>query len=147
MPLKVMGCRSASMAPRRLSDSEKQDLVGRYKAGESTAALAEAFVCSPNTVTRTVKSLMPADAYAALKSSRQKGSVTPSPVVVIQAEEHEVDSLRDDESSLALDDADDFDDLARTLLKSSLKPMTTTPLRRLRSLFPFSAWETSVIVP
>ena len=24
------------MAPRRLSDSEKQDLVGRYKAGEST---------------------------------------------------------------------------------------------------------------
>ena len=29
------------MAPRRLSESEKQDLVGRYKAGESTGALAE----------------------------------------------------------------------------------------------------------
>ena len=43
------------MAPRRLSDSDKQDLVGRYKSGESTAALAEAFGCSPNTVTRTVK--------------------------------------------------------------------------------------------
>ena len=96
------------MAPRRLSDSEKQDLVGRYKAGELTAALAEAFGCSPNTVTRTVKSLLPADAYAALKASRQKGSVTPSPAVVTQAEEHEVDSLKDDESSLALDDADDF---------------------------------------
>ena len=36
------------MAARRLSDSEKQELVGRYKAGESTAALAETFGCSPN---------------------------------------------------------------------------------------------------
>ena len=47
------------MAPRRLSESEKQDLVGRYKAGESTVALAEVFGCSPNTVTRTVKALLP----------------------------------------------------------------------------------------
>ncbi len=64
------------MAPRRLSDSEKQDLVGRYKAGESTAALAAAFGCSPNTVSRTVKSLLPPEAYAALKASRQKHGTT-----------------------------------------------------------------------
>ena len=61
------------MAARRLIDSEKQDLVGRYKAGESTAALAEAFGCSSNTVSRTVKALLPPEAYAALKASRQKG--------------------------------------------------------------------------
>ena len=61
------------MAARRLSDSEKQDLVGRYKAGESTAVLAESFGCSPNTVSRTVKALLPPEAYAALKASRQKG--------------------------------------------------------------------------
>ncbi|MCB4400252.1 helix-turn-helix domain-containing protein [Synechococcus sp. MU1625] len=108
------------MAPRRLSDSEKQDLVGRYKAGESTAALAEAFGCSPNTVSRTVKSLLPADAYAALKATRLKGSTASTPVKpVIQAEpeapavaspqkEPEEDSLTGDESSLALEDADDF---------------------------------------
>ena len=96
------------MAPRRLSDSEKQDLVGRYKAGESTAALAEAFGCSPNTVSRTVKALLPADAYAALKASRQKGSLASPPVAVTPAEEPEADSLKDDDSSLALDDADDF---------------------------------------
>ena len=96
------------MAPRRLSDSEKQDLVGRYKAGESTAALAEAFGCSPNTVSRTVKTLLPADAYAALKASRQKGAVTPAPAAVTQPEEPEVDALKQDDSSLALDDADDF---------------------------------------
>ena len=96
------------MAPRRLSDSEKQDLVGRYKAGESTAALAEAFGCSPNTVSRTVKALLPADAYAALKASRQKGSVTPPSAAVTQAEDPEADSPHEDDSSLALDDADDF---------------------------------------
>ena len=96
------------MAPRRLSDSEKQDLVGRYKAGESTSALAEAFGCSPNTVSRTVKALLPADAYAALKASRQKGQATPPPPTVTQAEEPEADSLKEDDSSLALDDADDF---------------------------------------
>ena len=96
------------MAPRRLSDSEKQDLVGRYKAGESTSALAEAFGCSPNTVSRTVKALLPADAYAALKASRQKGLATPPTPTVTQPEEPEVDSLKEDDSSLALDDADDF---------------------------------------
>ena len=96
------------MAPRRLSDSEKQDLVGRYKAGESTSALAEAFGCSPNTVSRTVKALLPADAYAALKASRQKGLATLPTPTATQAEEPEVDSLKEDDSSLALDDADDF---------------------------------------
>ena len=96
------------MAPRRLSDSEKQDLVGRYKAGESTAALAEAFGCSTNTVSRTVKALLPADAYAALKASRQKGSLASPPVAVTPAEEPEADPPKDDDSSLALDDADDF---------------------------------------
>ncbi len=96
------------MAPRRLSDSEKQDLVGRYKAGESTAVLAEAFGCSPNTVSRTVKALLPADAYAALKASRLKGSAAPPPDDPVIQAEPEDDSLKDDDSSLALDDADDF---------------------------------------
>ena len=96
------------MAPRRLSDSEKQDLVGRYKAGESTSALAEDFGCSPNTVSRTVKALLPADAYAALKASRQKGLATPPSPTVTRAEEPEADSFKEEDSSLALDDADDF---------------------------------------
>ena len=69
------------MAARRLSDSEKQDLVGRYKAGESTAALADAIGCSSNTVSRTVKALLPPEAYAALKASRQKGGTV---VAVLQ---------------------------------------------------------------
>ena len=95
------------MAPRRLSDNDKQDLVGRYKSGESTAALAHAFGCSPNTVTRTVKALLPAEAYAALKASRQR-----MPVAALAAEEMESPQREDpapaSESTLALEDADDF---------------------------------------
>ena len=116
------------MAARRLSDSEKQELVGRYKAGESTAALAETFGCSPNTVSRTVKALLPPEAYAALKASRQKGGTVavaaqplleippldvPSRVDAASAEsatpETSAEELSADESSsLALDDAADF---------------------------------------
>ena len=107
------------MAPRRLSDTDKQELVGRYKSGESTAALAEAFGCSPNTVTRTVKALLPPEAYSALKASRLR---TPAAVSAQDpAEEEPVDSQATDveemqaltdaaESALALDDADDFGD-------------------------------------
>ena len=116
------------MAARRLSDSEKQDLVGRYKAGESTAALAESFGCSPNTVSRTVKALLPPEAYAALKASRQKGGtavaasqplleIPPSDVpstvdvssVQIDTPEASAGEFSAEESSnLALDDAADF---------------------------------------
>ena len=108
------------MAPRRLNDSEKQDLVGRYKAGESTAALAASYGCSPNTVSRTVKALLPAEAYEALKASRQKGGggVVPASETAVDLSVESTatdvvlqdgDSVQDDDgSSLALDDADDF---------------------------------------
>ena len=121
------------MAPRRLSDSEKQDLVGRYKAGESTAALAAAFGCSPNTVSRTVKSLLPPEAYAALKASRQKHGTTAaapvedasvdagsaqepkatpvSPPVALEPSVEEAgdsDPESEETGTLALDDAEDF---------------------------------------
>jgi len=122
------------MAPRRLSDSEKQDLVGRYKAGESTAALAQSFGCSPNTVSRTVKAMLPPEAHAALKASRQKSAASaPIPdAAEIPAESDAVDaaptsiavdpSLAESETELAVRDAavsdepvGDEDDEAATL--------------------------------
>ena len=103
------------MAPGRLTDSQKQELLTRYRQGESSAALADAFGCSANTVSRTVRSLLSAEEYSALKASRARGSaVKPEPVssepvesdaVAAQATDEPVD---DSESALALDDADDF---------------------------------------
>ena len=61
------------MAAGRLSDSQKQELVQQYRAGGTSAALAAAFGCSPNTVSRTVKSLLSPEEYERLKKQRTRG--------------------------------------------------------------------------
>ena len=119
------------MAPSRLNDSQKQELVERYRSGEASSALAKAYGCSVNTVSRTVRTLLPAEEYDALKAARAKGIALPSPAaaappdVAVEADELVAASadetpaavadpaaeLADDDDSaqtLALDDADDF---------------------------------------
>lgn len=58
------------MAASRLSDAQKQELVQRWRAGESGAALADSFGCSPNTVTRVVKAAFTPELYEQLKQER-----------------------------------------------------------------------------
>jgi hypothetical protein len=58
------------MAATRLSDSQKSELVARFRAGAASQELAVAFGCSPNTVSRVVKAALdPAD-YERLKQMR-----------------------------------------------------------------------------
>ena len=114
------------MAPARLSDSQKQELVSQFKAGETAAALAEAFGCSPNTVSRTVKALLSPEEYDSLKQKRSgRGAAAaaakedePKAEAAAKTEaapeapspeaELEADEPLEGSSSLALDDADDF---------------------------------------
>ena len=114
------------MAPARLSDSQKQELVSQFKAGVTAAALAEAFGCSPNTVSRTVKALLSPQEYDSLKQKRSGRGVAavaakedePKPAAAAKTEaapeapspeaELEADEPLEGSSSLALDDADDF---------------------------------------
>jgi len=58
------------MAASRLTDSQKQELVQRFRQGETSAELAAAFGCSANTVSRTVKALLAPDEYEQLKQQR-----------------------------------------------------------------------------
>ena len=114
------------MAPARLSDSQKQELVSQFKAGETAAALAEAFGCSPNTVSRTVKALLSPEEYDSLKQKRSgRGAAAvaakedepksaaaaktkAAPEAPSPEAELEADEPLEGSSSLALDDADDF---------------------------------------
>ena len=118
------------MAPGRLTDSQKQELLTRYRHGESSSALAMAFGCSANTVSRTVRSLLSPEEYSDLKSSRVRGSAVKSDSVTsesvasdsvasdsVASEPVELDAdseqtneepVDDSASALALDDADDF---------------------------------------
>ena len=63
------------MASSRLTDPQKQELVGRYSRGEASLALAEAYGVSTNTVSRIVKAALPAELYETLKQQRARGSV------------------------------------------------------------------------
>ncbi|KZR87024.1 hypothetical protein MITS9509_00972 [Synechococcus sp. MIT S9509] len=117
------------MAPSRLTNSQKQELLVRYRAGESTAALAAAYGCSANTVSRTVRTLLSPEDYDALKSARARASLTTAqvdsleanevpeaaadhgqaPEIPVEPELTQADEV-DGSVTLALDDADDFGD-------------------------------------
>jgi hypothetical protein len=60
------------MAAARLTDSQKQELVRRFRQGESTQALAEHYGCSTTTVTRLARAEIQPKEYAALLERRQK---------------------------------------------------------------------------
>jgi hypothetical protein len=60
------------MATARLTDSQKQELVRRFREGEATQVLADHFGCSSTTVTRMVRAELGEEAYGALKDERQK---------------------------------------------------------------------------
>lgn len=55
------------MAASRLSDSQKQELVARYRQGETGQSLALAYGCSANTISRVVRAVLAPEELAALK--------------------------------------------------------------------------------
>jgi hypothetical protein len=120
------------MPAPRLNDSQKEELVDRYRQGETAQALAAAFGCSPNTVSRVLKAALdPAEMEAIKRQSRGR---TPAPVAdpipeaeasppppepeeVVFPGEPESDHAptpaaadEDEPTTLAIDDADDFGD-------------------------------------
>ncbi|MFZ9973687.1 MAG: helix-turn-helix domain-containing protein [Vulcanococcus sp.] len=110
------------MPAPRLNDSQKEELVVRYRQGETAQALAVAFGCSPNTVSRVLKAALdPGEMEAIKRQSRGKPAVPAAAVAeaVSSAEETfdppEVVPVQppfasddEDPSALAIDDADDF---------------------------------------
>ena len=119
------------MAATRLTDSQKIEIVARYRAGEGSAELAEAYGCSTNTVSRVVKAGLEPAEYEQLKQQRNNRALKLSPELVapepepLEPEPQEPEPLDpelpepagddDDPAVLAIDDADDFGDDANDL--------------------------------
>ena len=113
------------MAATRLSDSQKIEIVARYRAGEGSTELAEAYGCSANTVSRAVKAALDPAEYDQLKQQRTRPAKPPArldpepatstaPQEAAAADGPAADGPAADEAAvLAIDDADDFgeDDL------------------------------------
>ena len=60
------------MISRRLTKTQKEEILEAYKAGENTNVLAEKYSCTANTINRTVKNLLSESEYAFLKKTRPK---------------------------------------------------------------------------
>lgn len=123
------------MAATRLTDSQKTEIVARYRAGEGSAELAEAYGCSTNTVSRVVKAGLEPAEYEQLKQQRNRPLkaapelpapelLAPEPVelepvepelVAPKPELPEPSDDDDDHVVLAIEDADDFGDDANDL--------------------------------
>ena len=67
----------------RLTDSQKAELVERFRAGQGPQSLAEAYGCSPNTVSRVVKAALEPAEYARLRDQRGRRSVAEPAAVVV----------------------------------------------------------------
>jgi hypothetical protein len=62
------------MPAARLSDSQKAEVVERFRAGEGLQPLAEAYGCSPNTVSRAVKAALDPGEYDRIKERNRRSA-------------------------------------------------------------------------
>ena len=60
------------MISRRLTKTQKTEILEAYRAGDNTNALAEKYNCTPNTINRTVKTILNESEYTLLKKKRSK---------------------------------------------------------------------------
>ena len=123
------------MAATRLTDSQKIEIVARFRSGEVSAELAEAYGCSTNTVSRVVKAGLEPAEYEQLKQQRnrplkaspeqavpelvasapQLPDPQPSGPEPLDPELPEPAGDDEEHALLAIDDADDFGDDANDL--------------------------------
>jgi hypothetical protein len=115
------------MAATRLSDSEKTELVARFREGSTAQELAVVFGCSANTVSRVVRTALGDEEYERLKRRRTRRRTDPvapaiaasepetppepvaAPASAIAAPEAAgADEEEDGPGVLAIEDADDF---------------------------------------
>lgn len=62
------------MTSRRLTKSQKDEIVEAYRGGEKTNTLAEKYSCSSNTINRTVKKVLSDSEFKLIKEKRLKNS-------------------------------------------------------------------------
>ncbi len=62
------------MISRRLTKTQKAEILEAYRAGDNTNLIANNYNCTPNTINRTVKTLLSEREYTLLKKNRAKNN-------------------------------------------------------------------------
>ena len=83
---------------RRLTKIQKEEIVEAYRSGTSANFLAEKYNCSSNTITRTVKALLPDSEYNLLKGKSYKSTNKNFEVVDAKHPESQQDSIESQKS-------------------------------------------------
>ena len=60
------------MISRRLTKTQKAEILESYRSGENTNVLAEKYSCTSNTINRTVRTLLSDSEYILLKEKRSR---------------------------------------------------------------------------
>ncbi|WP_269615928.1 helix-turn-helix domain-containing protein [Prochlorococcus marinus] len=60
------------MISKRLTQTQKAEILEAYRAGDNTNSIAEKYSCTSNTINRTVKNLLSHSEYSLLKKKRSK---------------------------------------------------------------------------
>ena len=113
----VVCCDPLLMAAPRLTEGQKEELVARYRDGETAQTLATAYGCSPNTVSRVLKAALDPAEMAAIKKQSRNRVETPAPASLepelpgaAEAPPVAPVTTPTEANDLAIDDADDFGD-------------------------------------
>ncbi len=126
------------MAPRKLSDSDKSELIDLYKQpGQTTTTLAEQFGVSNSTISRILKSTIPPEEYRELISQKRMASsdkavpATKAKAVKQKAPAKEISSPKVEPSA--------SDDTALLSDEAADDALEQTPPPKLKSASPESA--------
>ena len=100
------------MISKRLTKTQKSEILGAYKAGENTNSLAKKYSCTTNTIIRTVKTLLSESEYKLFKDKRLK--INNKKVKILVNED-----LKETNEYLTIETDDEIDNNEFTQISSS----------------------------
>ena len=89
------------MISKRLTKTQKEEILQAYKNGDHTNALAKKYSCTPNTINRTVKTLLSDNEYTFLKEQRTRVSNKKVKLVEKEISENKLEEFEESNSLIS----------------------------------------------
>ncbi len=100
------------MISRRLTKTQKAEILKAYRAGDNTKVLAEKYSCTSNTINRTVKSLLSDSEYILLKEERSKLKNKKGNFINNEIIKDKKEDIKQSNSLISLDSIDKIEDMS-----------------------------------
>jgi len=104
------------MISRRLTKTQKAEILEAYRAGDNSTFLADKYSCTTNTIIRTVKTLLSDGEYKLLKEKRAKINNKREIIIENETVKEEIGDLEYSNSLISLNTKDNNEDLSMELV-------------------------------